>query len=184
MANETLKYDVGKSIVGGIRNDSTPTTYNEEPASLRMNSESAVVVSIGGSTGTEIATNTIADDTDATAQTWANVTDVTGVQYYPTAAGYEIENRSNFSFHIRMRDGKFDVQVSNDSSNWVTATRTVVDISQGGNGYDNTHYIEADVQVDDFGLAWEKCEFRYIRIMFTPNNSTNTFVALVRARSH
>jgi hypothetical protein len=54
MANETIKFDPTKLLVGGIRNDAAPTTYDGEPCVLRMTSDGALVVSIGGSTGSTI----------------------------------------------------------------------------------------------------------------------------------
>jgi len=48
MAEETIHFEHMKVLVGGIRNDSAPTTYDEEPCVLRMNSDGALVVSTSG----------------------------------------------------------------------------------------------------------------------------------------
>ena len=102
---------------------------------------------------------------------------------YPSAAGFEVGDRSFLTFHMRMRDGVFDIQTSNDGTNWVLATKSPVDLAEGTNGYDNTHYAEADVAVTDFMIDWERVGARYCRVLFTPSDATNSFVCYLMQRA-
>jgi hypothetical protein len=53
MANDArTDFVITKRVVGGIRNDSAPTTTDEEAAALRLNSNSELIVSIGSGTAT------------------------------------------------------------------------------------------------------------------------------------
>ncbi len=122
-------------------------------------------------------------DRDESPQIWVNTTNVAAAANYPSDAGIEVADRSFLSWQVRMRDGVFDIQVCDDGTNWVTTTKSPVDNAEGTNGFDNTHYAEADVAVVDFALDWERCGHRYIRLRFTPNNATNTIIVYCMQRA-
>jgi len=131
--------------------------------------------------------NLISDDYDAAAQQLADVTDQAAARTnYPSDAGFEIGSRDLFGIIVGVRDGEFDIEVSNDGTNWVIATRTLVDVTQGSNGFTAAgHYTEPDAATVYFGITWsDRCEFRYIRLAFTPPNATNVFNASARFRAH
>lgn len=122
-------------------------------------------------------------DRDQSPQVLANVTNVVGATNYPSDAGKEIGDRDFLTFNIEMRDGSFDFEVSKDGVRWDNVTKQVVDNSEGVNGYDNTHYAEADVAITDFSVDWERCGHLYIRVVFTPADATNSFVCTLTQRA-
>ena len=88
--------------------------------------------------------NTIATDRDSDAQVIADESNIAaGNNYYPSSAGYEIGSRTNLGAVIDITQIDLDVEISNDGTTWVNATKTLFDIEQGSSGFDNTHYTEA-----------------------------------------
>lgn len=129
--------------------------------------------------------NLISTDYDNVAQSWADETNVAaGSQYYPSSAGHEIGTRTNLGIVFGIANGSIDAEVSNDGTNWVTATKTLFDVAQGSAGYDNTHYVEAAGSTTYFAVSWEKIEFRYIRFEFVRTNATNTVIIDAVTRAH
>jgi hypothetical protein len=75
-----------------------------------------------------------------------------------------------------MLNGYFDVEVSLNGIYWVNATKSPVDVTEGTNEFDNTHYRESVGSTHaEFVIDWERCGARYIRFAFTPLGLPNQF---------
>lgn len=127
--------------------------------------------------------NTIADDRDPDFQTWADETDLgADTYYYPSSAGHEIGNRDNLGLQVELDNGTFTVEVSNDGSVWVDGTANLVDCATGTNGVGS--YGGAAVTAN-YGLSWEKCEFKYIRVKWiVPDAAGDDLEVHVYTRAH
>lgn len=128
------------------------------------------------------ALNTIADDRDPAHQTWADATNLAAATYYyPSSAGHEIGNRDNLAFQLEATDGTFSVEVSNDGAVWLPATAVLVNVATGAIVGAATIVVGA---ATNYGLAWEKCEFRLIRGVWTTPDGTNDIELHVYTRAH
>ena len=129
--------------------------------------------------------NTIATDYSQTAQILADEANIAaGNNYYPSSNGFEVGTRTNLGIVLDITQIDFDIEISNDQTTWINATKTIGDVEQGSNGYDNTHYTEAAGGSATFGVVWEKIEFRYFRILAVRNNAANSIEATLLNRAH
>jgi hypothetical protein len=120
------------------------------------------------------------DDFSPSAEELANATNQAAARTnYPSDAGFELESRDLMGIVVGIRDGEFDIEVSNDATNWVIATKTLIDVNTGVSGWTAAgHYTEPNFATAHFAVTWsDRCEFRYIRLAFTPPNATNVFNA-------
>jgi len=131
--------------------------------------------------------NLISDDYDESPIVIANVSDIAVARTnYPSDDGQPIGSRNRFGWIVGMRDGEFDLEISNGDGNWVVATRTMYDVVEGQGGYTAAaHYTEADVTTEYWGVTWQDLiEFTHYRFAFTPNNVTSIFYVLAMSRAN
>jgi hypothetical protein len=95
----TDKFLVEKRIAGAMRNDTPPTIADGEPASLRINSDSELIVSIGGGTG---AVSTQGDTAHDSAD-GGNPVKIGGKASASEAAAVDEGDRVNASFTLAGR---------------------------------------------------------------------------------
>lgn len=81
MASNT-KYGVRKTTVGGVRQDSAPSSDDGDLLALRLDSDSALIVSTGGSGGSTISVDGDGSHAEATLLDLTNIaTNTTGYGY-------------------------------------------------------------------------------------------------------
>ena len=94
--------------------------------------------------------------------------------YAPSAAGQAFGDRNKVGWIVGIRDVDFDLEVSNDGTNWENVTASLVDNATTLSGYDNTYFTEPDVATVYFAVSYlNNCGFRLYRFVFTTGDATN-----------
>ena len=117
--------------------------------------------------------NTIADDRDESAQTWANTTNTAmGTSYYPSAAGYLLGNRDHLTLQLVMTDNTTTVEASLDGITWLNVTLFCISMTTGAAAasYATGAGASANFMVDcnNFNTVYVRCAVVY------PDNSNAT----------
>jgi hypothetical protein len=129
--------------------------------------------------------NLISTDFDKVYEYTANESNVAaGSNYYPNSNGALVGTKTNLGFVVDITQGALDIEVSNDQSTWIPATKTLFDVEQNSSNYDNTHYNEAAGGSATFGIIWHKIEFAYYRFKFVRSNATNAIEITRIGRAH
>ena len=150
---------------------------------LAVNTDSELILaSHEPLSGSELVTNlnTDADQHDDDGVPLGSSTnDATGSSYYfPSSDGIKVGNMNSMFITLALTNTAFDIELSNDQSTWINATKSSKDVTAASDGHDNTYYVSTGSTPASFGVDISKLHSVYFRLVSTPNNATNSFAAV------
>lgn len=115
---------------------------------------------------------------DYVAQQLANESNLTGpgTHYFPSSSGDILGDRYKRAWMVGLRDVDFEIEVSNDGTNWDDATASLIHCATGLMGYTTAYFTEPDAATIYFGLMFDQdAKWWKYRFKVTTGDNTNVF---------